>query len=118
MLAASQVNMAPGFRHFARHASLNLGRKARHPLCKDFRFDVLLRGPIPASRKPDMNTTANGFLPRELLRILGRYPLRLLVPAAIVCGVVGVYALLRPNSWEASQALVVRNEAGTKLGQE
>lgn len=34
-----------------------------------------------------------------------------LVPAVVIALVVGVYAIVRPATWEASQALMVRNEA-------
>jgi succinoglycan biosynthesis transport protein ExoP len=47
----------------------------------------------------------------QLVSILKRYPSRWLVPAAAVTIVATLYALLRPATWEASQALIVRNEA-------
>jgi uncharacterized protein involved in exopolysaccharide biosynthesis len=42
---------------------------------------------------------------------LKRYPRRWLVPAVAVILAATVYALVRPPTWEASQALIVRNEA-------
>ena len=47
----------------------------------------------------------------HLASILKRYPRRWLVPAVAVTLVTTVYALFRPPTWEASQALIVRNEA-------
>ncbi len=43
--------------------------------------------------------------------MLRRHPGRWLVPAAAVTALVGLYALVGPATWEASQALIVRNEA-------
>jgi uncharacterized protein involved in exopolysaccharide biosynthesis len=48
-----------------------------------------------------------------LLDVLAAYPKRWLVPAALVTALVAAYAVIRPNTWEASQALIVRNEAAT-----
>jgi succinoglycan biosynthesis transport protein ExoP len=49
--------------------------------------------------------------PGQLLRILRDHPKRWLIPAIAATALAGVYALLRPATWEASQALIVRNEA-------
>jgi len=49
--------------------------------------------------------------PREFARILTVHAKRWLVPAAVVAALVAVYAVLRPDTWEASQALIVRNKA-------
>ncbi len=49
--------------------------------------------------------------PRQVVGLL-RLHLRLwLVPALLIAAIVGAYALVRPATWEASQALIVRNEA-------
>ena len=49
--------------------------------------------------------------PADLVRLLIAYPLRWLVPAVLVVLAAGGYAVLRPDTWEASQALIIRNEA-------
>jgi len=49
--------------------------------------------------------------PRQLLNIAVRHPMRWLIPAVVTVAVTGVYALVRHAPWEASQALVVRNDA-------
>jgi len=54
--------------------------------------------------------------PGAFLSVLLRYPRRWLVPALAVAALAGVYALVRPPTWEASQALIIRNEAAN--GQE
>jgi len=51
--------------------------------------------------------------PSQLVSVLLRYPVRWLGPALVVTVVVGAYGLVRPATWEASQALIVRNEAAT-----
>ena len=51
--------------------------------------------------------------PSQLVSVLLRYPVRWVAPALVVAVLVGAYALVRPSTWEASQALVVRNEAST-----
>ena len=51
--------------------------------------------------------------PSQLVSVLWRYPARWLAPV-LVFGVLATgYALMRPATWEASQALIVRNEAST-----
>jgi len=47
----------------------------------------------------------------QFLRILADYPKRWLIPAVAVAVGVGLFGLVRPDTWEASQALIVRNEA-------
>jgi len=49
--------------------------------------------------------------PSDVARLLVTHRKRWLVPAAVVAGVVAVYAVVYPATWEASQALIVRNEA-------
>ncbi|MGC3971743.1 MAG: hypothetical protein QM775_31695 [Pirellulales bacterium] len=52
----------------------------------------------------------------DVARLFIRYPLRWLVPAAIVAVGASAYALLKPATWEASQALMVRAEASNNAG--
>ncbi len=47
----------------------------------------------------------------DILKILRTYPFRWLVPAVLVTALTVVYAVGRPATWEASQALMVRDEA-------
>jgi uncharacterized protein involved in exopolysaccharide biosynthesis len=49
--------------------------------------------------------------PADLVRLLIVYPLRWLLPAVMVVAAATGYTLLRPDTWEASQALIIRNEA-------
>jgi succinoglycan biosynthesis transport protein ExoP len=49
--------------------------------------------------------------PADALRTLCRHPWHWLAPAAAVMFLAAVYALVRPVTWEASQALIVRDEA-------
>jgi uncharacterized protein involved in exopolysaccharide biosynthesis len=49
--------------------------------------------------------------PREVLALLASYRRRWLVPAAALTALAVLYAMVRPGVWEASQALVLRNEA-------
>ena len=56
-----------------------------------------------------MNISLTG--PADLVRLLIAYPLRWLVPSVLVVLAAGAYALLRPDTWEATQALIIRNEA-------
>jgi uncharacterized protein involved in exopolysaccharide biosynthesis len=53
--------------------------------------------------------------PIELAQLFLRYPFRWLVPTVLVASAAVAYATLRPDTWEASQALVVRNEASGNL---
>ncbi len=50
--------------------------------------------------------------PVEILHLARRYPLRWLLPAVAIAGIGCAVAALRHDSWEASQALMVRDEAG------
>lgn len=62
-----------------------------------------------------MNPTNSATLgPRHLLGALATSWKRGLWPAILLTAAVGVYALVRPDTWEASQALIVRNEATTR----
>jgi uncharacterized protein involved in exopolysaccharide biosynthesis len=47
----------------------------------------------------------------DLARLFLRYPLRWLLPAAVVAVGVASYALLKPATWQATLTLVVRGEA-------
>ncbi|NUQ61910.1 MAG: hypothetical protein HUU20_05455 [Pirellulales bacterium] len=58
----------------------------------------------------DRQTNAN-LDPVQFVAVLATHPRRLLVPAVAVTVLVGLYALVRPATWEASQALMIRNEA-------
>jgi len=59
-----------------------------------------------------MNRQSQPILtPGQFASLLARYPGRWLAPALAVGLLAGVYALVRPATWEGSQALIVRNEA-------
>lgn len=60
--------------------------------------------------------TANAFLV-QLLQIVVQFRNRWLVPAAAVAGLAVFYAVVRSDTWEASQSLVVRNEAAGNLSE-
>ena len=47
----------------------------------------------------------------QWLALLPRYPVRWLLPTLLIGGLVALYALVRLPAWEASQALIIRNEA-------
>src|SRR4051794_927432 len=50
----------------------------------------------------------------EIVQILKRYKWRWLAPTVVIAvGALG-YALVRPATWEASQALIVRDESNSK----
>jgi polysaccharide biosynthesis transport protein len=49
--------------------------------------------------------------PRQLAQLLRVHVWLWLVPAVLIAAAVGVYAVVHPATWEASQALIVRNEA-------
>lgn len=59
---------------------------------------------------------ANALL-AQLLQIVVQYRNRWLLPAAGVTGLAIFYAAFRSDSWEASQSLVVRNEAAGNLSE-
>lgn len=48
---------------------------------------------------------------RQLVSVLRRYPIRWILPAVTLATLAGWYAAVRSPTWEASQALIVRNEA-------
>ncbi len=58
-------------------------------------------------------SSIRGVTAAEIWAYLVRYPRRWLIPAAVVAVVVGAYALLKPNVYEASLALKMRNEVST-----
>ena len=49
--------------------------------------------------------------PQDVVRVMVKYPLRWLIPAVIVGLAAFAFAAVRPDTWEASQTLIVRNEA-------
>jgi polysaccharide biosynthesis transport protein len=49
--------------------------------------------------------------PADVFTILRHYPRRWMIPAAVVALVAAAYAITKPTTWEASQALIVRDEA-------
>jgi uncharacterized protein involved in exopolysaccharide biosynthesis len=49
--------------------------------------------------------------PHDLIAVLRRYHRRWLIPAATITALTAMYALVKPAVWEASMALVVRDEA-------
>lgn len=49
--------------------------------------------------------------PSQVFSLLLTHPKRWLTPALAVAVLAGAYALVRSNSWEATQALILRNEA-------
>jgi polysaccharide biosynthesis transport protein len=49
--------------------------------------------------------------PRDVLRLLAAHRWRWLAPAVLVAALAMAYALLVPPTWQASQALIIRNEA-------
>ena len=54
---------------------------------------------------------SNTLSPSQLLHLLRRHVLLWLLPAVAIAAAVGVYAAVHQATWEASQALIVRNEA-------
>ena len=53
--------------------------------------------------------------PRDVVRSVSEHPFRLITPV-VALGILSiVYAVVRPVTWEAAQALVVRDEAGDRL---
>lgn len=53
--------------------------------------------------------------PAEFFRLLISKPRRWLLPAVVVAALAWAYTLVKSDTWEASQALVVRDEAGDRL---
>ncbi|HEX7375909.1 MAG TPA: hypothetical protein VF278_02300 [Pirellulales bacterium] len=62
------------------------------------------------------DNTANA-IGKQVLQILLQYRGRWLLPTALVSGLALLYATVRPDTWEASQSLVVRNEAAGNIGE-
>jgi len=58
-----------------------------------------------------MNPTPALASPADLLRLLIQFPLRWLAPSALVALSACGYAGIKSDTWEAQQALIVRNEA-------
>jgi len=59
-----------------------------------------------------MNRTNQTMLtPADMLRILRENPRRWIIPTMALTLVAAVFAAVRPRTWEASQALIVRDEA-------
>lgn len=52
----------------------------------------------------------------DVARLFIRHPLRWLLPAVVVATCASAFALLKPASWEAAQALMVRAEASGNAG--
>lgn len=70
--------------------------------------------PNPLSQRI-MNVTAETIAsPKHLVDLAVRHPRRWLIPAVAVAALAGVYALARPATWEASQTLVIRNDAANR----
>jgi uncharacterized protein involved in exopolysaccharide biosynthesis len=60
-----------------------------------------------------MNATPSTvFEPREILRLVTVFWRRWLIPTIAVTLAAAAYAIVCPPTWQASQALIVRNEAG------
>lgn len=59
--------------------------------------------------------TPSHIRPEEILRVLSLYRRRWMIPAATIALLAGLYAVLRPDTWQASQALLVRQEAAGDL---
>lgn len=49
--------------------------------------------------------------PREVLQLLKDHPRRWVVPTVALLLVAAIFGLVRPRSWEAAQALIIREEA-------
>jgi uncharacterized protein involved in exopolysaccharide biosynthesis len=56
---------------------------------------------------------APGITAGEICSYLVRYPKRWLIPAVVVAAVVALYAAVRPNTYEASLPVMIRNETST-----
>jgi uncharacterized protein involved in exopolysaccharide biosynthesis len=61
---------------------------------------------MPQHRQPSVT-------PADVIAHLTAHPRRWLVPTAVVAAFAFVFALIRPATWEASQALTVRDEAAS-----
>jgi len=51
--------------------------------------------------------------PADVFRVLAAHPRRWIIPIVTVTALATIYAAARPKRWEATQALIVRNEATT-----
>lgn len=59
-----------------------------------------------------MNPTPDyAFGPGQIVSMLRDNPRRWVIPTVVLAALAGVYAAVRPDTWDASLALVVRNEA-------
>ena len=59
-----------------------------------------------------MSPSAQSIIgPAQLVSLLWSYPKRWILPAVVLGVLAGLYALARPATWEASQTLIIRNEA-------
>jgi uncharacterized protein involved in exopolysaccharide biosynthesis len=56
--------------------------------------------------------------PHDLLRTLREHPRRWVVPAVVVTALAVVFAIVRPRSWEAVQALTIRDEVSIDTRQQ
>ena len=66
---------------------------------------------MPQLRQPTLS-------PNDMVQILKTHPRRWIVPAVVLMLAALAYSLIRPATWQASQALTVRDEAasGERLG--
>jgi hypothetical protein len=53
--------------------------------------------------------------PTDVARTLKKHPWQIVAPVVVFALLALAYAEVRPTTWEASQALVVRDEAGDRL---
>lgn len=56
------------------------------------------------------------FNPADILFALVHYRLRWIIPAILVATAALAYAVVKPNAWEATQSIVLRDEAVSSLG--
>ncbi|MBA2113087.1 GumC family protein [Bremerella alba] len=56
------------------------------------------------------------FNPADILFALVQYRLRWIIPTILVAAAALAYAVVKPNSWEATQSIVLRDEAVSSLG--
>lgn len=63
---------------------------------------------MPSTQEPDLTLL-------DLLRTLTRYKWRFLGAALVVASAAGVFAVYGKRNWEAAQAVMVRNEAATRV---
>lgn len=61
--------------------------------------------------------TPSHIRPEEIFRVLRLYRRRWIVPALAIALLAGLYAVVRPDTWQASQALLVRQEATGNLSE-